>query len=172
MEFTNALETISIKIKQFNEIVNDSKNKQLKIAENIQIDIQNKLNEMKKDNNTNNLTSIKNLLENNINIIKNKINELELILNTLNSNKIAYENSKKNIEEEINKLKIDIEEYIEKIKKAQSIILRTSNILIKKESNNDGPKIDSVLMILVKKIYLIHQIFLLKKIMSKEECKI
>ena len=145
MEFTNSLETISIKIKQFNEIINDSKNTQLKKAESIQNEIQEKLNEMKIEDisNSNNLTLIKNRLDYNNKIISNKINELELIIKALNSNKTAYEKSKKNIDEEINKLKKDIEEYVNKIKKAQSIILKTSNILKKDE---DGPKIDSIFL--------------------------
>ena len=145
MEFTNSLETISIKIKQFNEIINDSKNAQLKKAESIQNEIQEKLNEMKIEDisNSNNLTLIKNRLDYNNKIISNKINELELIIKALNSNKTAYEKSKKNIDEEINKLKKDIEEYVNKIKKAQSIILKTSNILKKDE---DGPKIDSIFL--------------------------
>ena len=140
IEFTNTLESISLKVKQFNEIIDDSKNKKLKTAENLQTEIREKLNEINNENNNNNeqdLLSIKNNLELNTNVIAIKINELEQILEILNSNKTSYENSKKNIEQDINNLKKEITDYVEKIKKVQSIMIKKSiNILgINSEEN-------------------------------------
>ena len=140
IEFTNTLESISLKVKQFNEIIDDSKNKKLKTAENLQTEIREKLNEINNENNNNNeqdLLSIKNNLELNTNVIAIKINELEQILEILNSNKTSYENSKKNIEQDINNLKKEITDYVEKIKKVQSIMIKNSiNILgINNEEN-------------------------------------
>ena len=140
IEFTNTLESISLKVKQFNEILDDSKNKKLKTAENLQTEIREKLNEINNENNNNNeqdLLSIKNNLELNTNVIAIKINELEQILEILNSNKTSYENSKKNIEQDINNLKKEITDYVEKIKKVQSIMIKKSiNILgINSEEN-------------------------------------
>ena len=140
IEFTNTLESISLKVKQFNEIIDDSKNKKLKTAENLQTEIREKLNEINNEKNNNNeqdLLSIKNNLELNTNVIAIKINELEQILEILNSNKTSYENSKKNIEQDINNLKKEITDYVEKIKKVQSIMIKNSiNILgIKNEEN-------------------------------------
>ena len=140
IEFTNTLESISLKVKQFNEIIDDSKNKKLKTAENLQTEIREKLNEINNENNNNNeqdLLSIKNNLELNTNVIAIKINELEQILEILNSNKTSYENSKKNIEQDIKNLKKEITDYVEKIKKVQSIMIKKSiNILgINSEEN-------------------------------------
>ena len=140
IEFTNTLESISLKVKQFNEIIDDSKNKKLKTAENLQTEIREKLNEINNENNNNNeqdLLSIKNNLELNTNFIAIKLNELEQILEILNSNKTSYENSKKNIEQDINNLKKEITDYVEKIKKVQSIMIKKSiNILgINSEEN-------------------------------------
>ena len=140
IEFTNTLESISLKVKQFNEIIDDSKNKKLKTAENLQTEIREKLNEINNENNNNNeqdLLSIKNNLELNTNFIAIKLNELEQILEILNSNKTSYENSKKNIEQDINNLKKEITDYVEKIKKVQSIMIKNSiNILgINNEEN-------------------------------------
>ena len=133
IEFTNTLESISLKVKQFNEIIDDSKNNKLKTAENLQTEIREKLNEINNDNNNNNeqnLLSIKNNLELNTNFIAIKLNELEQILEILNSNKTSYENSKKNIEQDINNLKKEITDYVQKIKKVQSIMIKNSiNIL-------------------------------------------
>ena len=107
IEFTNNLETISLKIKQFNEIINDSKNQKLKNSENIQTEIQEKLKEINNQNyNTNqNLISLNNLLETNTEFISKKLEELEQILKILESNKATYEKSKSNIEQDINNLK-------------------------------------------------------------------
>ena len=94
IEFTNSLETISLKIKQFNEIINDSKNQKLKNAENIQTEIQEKFNEINNQNynDNKNLIAINNLLEKNTEFISGKLNELEQILRILESNKTTYEN--------------------------------------------------------------------------------
>ena len=162
IEFTNSLETISLKIKQFNEIIDDSKNKQLKTAENIQTEIQeklNKINNKKIDLNINNkntiLISFKDDLELNTNFISIKLKELEQIIEILNSNKTTYENSKKSIEQDINKLKTEISEYIEKIKKAQSIVLKESTNIIginknnnnyNNSNNNNYPNIDTIFL--------------------------
>ena len=157
IEFTNSLETISLKIKQFSEILDDSKNKKLKTAENIQTEIQKKLNLLNNQkidlNNKNSvLMSFKDDLELNTNFITMKLKELEQIIEILNSNKTTYENSKKSIEQDINKLKAEISEYIEKIKKAQSIILKdTTNIIglnnnYSNNNNNNSPNIDSIFL--------------------------
>ena len=160
IEFTNSLETISLKIKQFSEILDDSKNKKLKTAENIQTEIQEKLNlinNQKIDLNSNNsvLISFKDDLELNTNFITMKLKELEQIIEILKSNKTTYENSKKSIEQDINKLKTEISEYIEKIKKAQSIILKESTNIFglnknnynnNNNNNNNSPNIDSIFL--------------------------
>ena len=146
IEFTNSLETISLKIKQFNEIINDSKNQKLKNAENIQTEIQEKFNEINNQNynDNKNLIAINNLLEKNTEFISGKLNELEQILLILDSNKTTYENSKKNIEQDINNLKKEINDFVEKIKKAQSFLIKQSlNILGKKD---EGPNIDSIFL--------------------------
>ena len=146
IEFTNSLETISLKIKQFNEIINDSKNQKLKNAENIQTEIQEKFNEINNQNynDNKNLIAINNLLEKNTEFISGKLNELEQILRILDSNKTTYENSKKNIEQDINNLKKEINDFVEKIKKAQSFLIKQSlNILGKKD---EGPNIDSIFL--------------------------
>ena len=79
IEFTNTLESISLKVKQFNEIINDSKNKKLKEAENLQTEIREKINEINTENNNvndKNLSSFKNNLELYTNYISMKLNEL------------------------------------------------------------------------------------------------
>ena len=145
IEFTNSLETISLKIKQFNEIIDDRKNKKLKTAENIQTEIQEKLNYLNKLNyNDNDLAQLNTILETNTGIIGNKLEELEQIIKILDSNKITYENSKKNIEQDINNLKKEINDFVQKVKQAQSIILGLSTNKI--GSKESGPKIDSIFL--------------------------
>ena len=146
IEFTNTLETISVKIKQFNEIINDSKNNKLKNAENIQTEIQIKLNEINNQNynNNNDLNSLNNLLSENTKFISDKLDELEQIIKILESNKITYENSKKNIEQDINNLKKELNEYVEKLKKAQSIILQSTRNFASKDEQ--GPNVDSIFL--------------------------
>ena len=146
IEFTNSLETISLKIKQFNEIINDSKNNKLKNVENIQTEIQEKLNEIsiQNYNDNKNLISLNNLLEKNTQIISNKLQELEQIIRLLDSNKTTYENSKKNIEQDINNLKKEISDFVEKVKKVQSIIIKQSGNFI--GDKNDGPNIDTIFL--------------------------
>ena len=97
IEFTNNLETISVKIKQFNEIINDSKNQKLKNSENIQTEIQEKLKEINiilNNNSNQNLFSLNNILEKNTEFISQKLEELEQILKLLESNKLT-KNQKK-----------------------------------------------------------------------------
>ena len=143
VEFTNTLETISLKIKQFNEIIDDSKNKKLKNAENIQNEIHEKLSEINNTSNSN-LISLKDTLETNTNIINDKLEELEQNIKLLELNKTSYENSKKNIEQEINKLKKEIADYVEKVKKAQSIIIKQSTSVL--NPKDQGPQVDSIFL--------------------------
>ena len=140
-EFINALETISLKIKQLNNIIDDSKNIKLKNVESIQTEIQEKFNEIDNENKNNNLIILKNIFETNNNFVITKLKELEQLIEALNSNKNSCENSKKSIEDDINKLKKDIGDYVQKIKKAQTIIMSNRN---KKEKN--GPFIDSIFL--------------------------
>ena len=147
IEFTNNLETISVKIKQFNEIINDSKNQKLKNSENIQTEIQEKLKEINiilNNNSNQNLISLNNILEKNTEFISQKLEELEQILKLLESNKLTYEKSKKNIEQDINNLKKDIGDFVQKVKMAQSIILNQS--MNNLGNRDDGPNIDSIFL--------------------------
>ena len=149
IEFTNTLESISLKVKQFNEIINDSKNKKLKEAENLQTEIREKINEINTENNNvndKNLSSFKNNLELYTNYISMKLNELEQILEVLNSNKSSYENSKKNIEQDINNLKKEIGAYVEKIKQAQSIMMKESINILGINKNENEPNLDSLFL--------------------------
>ena len=141
-EFINYLETISVKIKQLNNIVDDSKNVQLKKVESIQNEVQEKfleLNEEKKKDD--NLITLKNIYETNNNFISNKLKELGQLIELLSSNKKTSDSSRKGIEDDINKLKKDLSDYVEKIKKAKTILMANRN---KKEQN--GPFIDSIFL--------------------------
>ena len=149
IEFTNTLESISLKVKQFNEILDDSKNKKLKTAENLQTEIREKLNEINNENNNSNdqnLLSFKNNLELYTNFISMKLNELEQIIEILNSNKTSYENSKKNIEQDINNLKKEITDYVEKVKKVQSVMIKNSINVLGINNDENAPKFVSLFL--------------------------
>ena len=149
IEFTNTLESISLKVKQFNEILDDSKNKKLKSAENLQTEIREKLTEINNENNNSNdqnLLSFKNNLELYTNFISMKLNELEQIIEILNSNKTSYENSKKNIEQDINNLKKEITDYVEKVKKVQSVMIKNSINVLGINNDENAPKLDSLFL--------------------------
>ena len=143
IEFTNSLETISGKNAQLADFIDKSKNIQLKNVENIQTEIQEKINEINNEKKNKNLILVKNIYETNNKFISEKLEELEKILETLKSNKQAYEHSKKSIEEEKEKLKNDLTSYIEKVEKALKIINQMNQF-----SKNDkkGPKIDSIFL--------------------------
>ena len=136
IEFVNILETISVKVRQYNDVIDDSKNNKLKSTEKILTEIQEKLNEINKEKNNSNLITLKNIYEINLDFVSNKINELENTVDFLQSNKQTYEKSKKEIEEEIDKLKKSINDYLKNIEK---ILPRPSKI-------QQGPKIDSIFL--------------------------
>ena len=140
-EFTNFLETISGKNAQLADFIDNSKNIQLKNIENIQTEIQHKINEINNEKNNINLIEVKNIYETNVNFISEKLNELETILETLKSNKIAYENSKKSIEEEKEKLKKEIIEYVEKVEKSFRLLSQMTQ-----NNQGGGPIIDSIFL--------------------------
>ena len=143
IEFTNSLETISGKNAQLADFIDKSKNIQLKNVENIQTEIQEKFNEINNEKKNKNLILVKNIYETNNKFISEKLEELEKILETLKSNKQAYEHSKKSIEEEKEKLKNDLTSYIEKVEKSLKFINQMNQV-----SKNDkkGPKIDSIFL--------------------------
>ena len=143
IEFTNSLETISGKNAQLADFIDKSKNIQLKNVENIQTEIQEKFNEINNEKKNKNLILVKNIYETNNKFISAKLEELEKIMETLKSNKQAYEHSKKCIEEEKEKLKNDLTSYIEKVEKSLKIINQMNQV-----SKNDkkGPKIDSIFL--------------------------
>ena len=143
IEFTNSLETISGKNAQLADFIDKSKNIQLKNVENIQTEIQEKFNEINNEKKNKNLILVKNIYETNNKFISAKLEELEKIMETLHSNKQAYDQSKKSIEEEKEKLKNDLTSYIEKVEKALKIINQMNQF-----SKNDkkGPKIDSIFL--------------------------
>ena len=145
-EFTNSLETISGKNAQLSDFIDNSKNVQLKNVENIQTEIQQKINEINNEKNNSNLIEVKNIYETNISFISEKLNELEKILEFLQSNKIAYEKSKKGIEEEKEKLKKEklkkeITEYVEKVEKSFRILSK-----MVQGNQNEEPVVDSIFL--------------------------
>lgn len=141
-EFINYLETISVKIKQLSNIVDDTKNVQLKKVESIQNEVQEKFLELKEEKKKNdNLITLKNTYETNNNFISGKLKELEQLVELLSSNKKTSDSSRQGIEDDINKLKKDLSDYVEKIKKAKTILMSNAN---KKEQN--GPFIDSIFL--------------------------
>ena len=141
-EFINYLETISLKIKQFSNIVDDTKNVQLKKVESIQNEVQQKFLELTVEKKKNdNLITLKNIYEANNNFISDRLKELEQIINLLGSNKKTSDSSRQSIEDDINKLKKELTDYVEKIKKAKTILMTHVN---KKEKN--GPFIDSIFL--------------------------
>ena len=143
VEFTNSLEIISGKISQLSDFIDQCKNIELKNVENIQAVIQEKINEINNEKNNQNLIVVKNIYETNNNIIKNKIDNLEKILEKLKSNKKAYDNSKKSIEEEKGKLKEEIISYVEKVEKSFKFIMNQMG------GGNNGkkdPLIDSIFL--------------------------
>ena len=141
IEFTNLLEIISNKNIQLANFIDNSKNIQLKNVENIQKEIQQKINEINRQKNNSNLIVVKNIYETNNTFISNKLNELEKIMDSLRSNKKAYENSKKSIEEEKNKLKKEITEYVEKVEKSFKLLKQVFN-----QKEKEGPFIDSIFL--------------------------
>jgi len=141
-EFINYLETISVKIKQLSNIVDDTKNVQLKKVESIQNEVQEKFLELKEEKKKNdNLITLKNTYETNNNFISGKLKEMEQLVELLSSNKKTSDSSRQGIEDDINKLKKDLSDYVEKIKKAKTILMSNRN---KKEQN--GPFIDSIFL--------------------------
>jgi len=141
-EFINYLETISVKIKQLSNIVDDTKNVQLKKVESIQNEVQEKFLELKEEKKKNdNLITLKNTYETNNNFISGKLKEMEQLVELLSSNKKTSDSSRQGIEDDINKLKKDLSDYVEKIKKAKTILMSNAN---KKEQN--GPFIDSIFL--------------------------
>ena len=141
IEFTNSLEIISNKIIQLSTFIDDSKKVQLKNAESIMIEIQDKINRINNEKNNINLIFLKNIYEINNDFISNKLSELETIIESLESNKKAYENSKKSIEEDKSKLKNDITEYIEKVEKSFKLLFEMNN-----QKKKKGPLIDSIFL--------------------------
>ena len=75
-----------------------------------------------------------------------KLNELEQIIEILNSNKTSYENSKKNIEHDINNLKKEITDYVEKVKKVQSVMIKNSINVLGINNDENAPKFDSLFL--------------------------
>ena len=135
-EFTNSLETISGKNKQLSEFIDNSKNIKLKNVEQIQTEIQEKFNEINNEKKNKNLITLKNIYELNNEFISNKLNELEKVLESLNTNKKAYEKAKISIEEEKEKLKKEITDYIQKVEKAFKILNQIQK----------GPQIDPIFL--------------------------
>ena len=134
-EFTNSLETISGKNKQLSEFIDNSKNIKLKNVEKIQTEIQEKFNEINNEKKYKKIT-LKNIYELNNEFISNKLNELEKVLESLNTNKKAYEKAKISIEEEKEKLKKEITDYIQKVEKAFKILNQIQK----------GPQIDPIFL--------------------------
>ena len=141
-EFINYLETISVKIKQLSNIVDDTKNVQLKKVESIQNEVQEKFLELKEEKKKNdNLITLKNTYETNNNFISGKLKELEQLVELLSSNKKTSDSSRQGIEDDINKLKKDLSDYVEKIKKAKTILMSNRN-----KKDQVDPFIDSIFL--------------------------
>ena len=141
IEFKNSLETISNKNIQLANFIDNSKNIQLKNVENIQEQIQQRINEINNYKKNSNLIIVKNIYEANSNFISYKLNELGKIIESLRANKKAYENSKQSIEEEKNKLKNEITEYVEKVGKSLNVLNQMFN-----QKEKKGPFIDSIFL--------------------------
>ena len=142
-EFINSLETISLKIKQLSNIVDNTKNVQLKKVESIQNEIQEKFLELSEEKKKNeNLITLKNIYETNNNFISDKLKELGQIIELLSSNKKTSDTSRQGIEDDINKLKKALGDYVEKIKKAKTILLMSH----RNKNEQNGPFIDSIFL--------------------------
>ena len=94
------------------------------------IEIQCKINGINNEKINIDLIFLKNIYEINNEFISDKLDELENIMESLESNKKAYENSKKSIEEDNRKFKKDITEYLEKVENSFKLLFK---MIIKKE---------------------------------------
>ena len=94
------------------------------------IEIQCKINGINNEKINIDLIFLKNIYEINNEFISDKLDELENIMESLESNKKAYENSKKSIEEDNRKFKKDITEYLEKVDNSFKLLFK---MIIKKE---------------------------------------
>ena len=142
-----SLERINLQNIQLNRIIEECKNETLKGVEKIHTEIQEKINEINKEKNNESLITLKNIYEKNNEIISNKLKELESLLEVLESKKKQYEETKKVIEDDIDKLKKQLNKKIEKIKKSTTILMGQSQINNEnKNSKNNSQSIDSIFL--------------------------
>ena len=141
-EFSDSLESISLKIRQYSDIVIDCENK-IKKIENIQGNVQesfNMNNKTKGENYLKNLLKIKQNLEITNHLISLKIKTLENILNELDSEILSFKNKQKDIEENFAKLQ---KEYQEFIRNAEKDITTRLSIISKKTEKIENSEIDN-----------------------------
>ena len=142
-----SLERINLQNIQLNRIIEECKNETLKKVEKNHTEIQEKINEINKEKNNGSLITLKNIYEENNKIISNKLKELESLLEVLESKKKQYEETKKVIEDDIDKLKKQLNKELEKIKKSTTILMEQSQANKEnKNSKNNGPLIDSIFL--------------------------
>ena len=122
------LESISNKIYDFSGIIEDINNNKIKHIENIYTIIQQNIDEIEaveKMKNKIDVSSIKNVYEINNNTIKDKLNELETIIEELKNKKNIYENNRKEIEKDIQNIQNKAKEINNKIENIHTSVLNS-----------------------------------------------